>query len=499
MTRKLPFLPLLLFTLILLLASQACGAGDPASLDATLASRGAPNRAQATLPATTPEIPTRTQQPADPPTATPTLQPTPGLGVDPNLLNGLKIQFWQPWSGETNRELKALIEQYNLTNDLGIQVEMTSFGSQEALDQAMQAAIADGKPPDLTAAYLFQALNWQAGEGFVDLQPYLNDPDSGLSIEELADFYSSFFNAGQVGNEQLGLPAIGSAQVLVYNQTWAEELGFNSPPETPEELAKQACAAAQANKLDDNPENDGKGGLILSTHYSPIFAWITAFGGEIYNPANEGGNDKSYHFASEQVESAFSFLRDLYDRGCAWLPEEPYPEDGFANRLGLFAVNSVVNLPYQAGALQKAGSQDRWTVLPFPTREGGAALSVYGPAFEIMQSTPEKQLAAWMLIRYLLAPENQARLVQASNGLPVRKDTLSFLKEYQAAQTDWTAAQQLSANALSEPTAASWKTVRWALSDAATQLFRAYFTSDKIPELVKFLDKTAAELHRDAP
>ena len=35
------------------------------------------------------------------------------------------------------------------------------------------------------------------------------------------------------------------------------------------------------------------------------------------------------------------------------------------------------------------------------------------------------------------------------------------------------------------------------LSDAATQLFRSYFSIDQVPEMLGFWDRMAAELHKD--
>ncbi len=53
--------------------------------------------------------------------------------------------------------------------------------------------------------------------------------------------------------------------------------------------------------------------------------------------------------------------------------------------------------------------------------------------------------------------------------------------------------------AVPEPNLPSWRTVRWAVSDAATQLFRYYFTIDQVAELAELLDDTAADLHRRSP
>ena len=61
----------------------------------------------------------------------------------------------------------------------------------------------------------------------------------------------------------------------------------------------------------------------------------------------------------------------------------------------------------------------------------------------------------------------------------------------------WHAAINLMPVAHPEPAYQSWGIVRWAVSDAATQLFRSYFTSDSIPELVTFLDQTANDLHEN--
>ena len=41
--------------------------------------------------------------------------------------------------------------------------------------------------------------------------------------------------------------------------------------------------------------------------------------------------------------------------------------------------------------------------------------------------------------------------------------------------------------------------MRWAVSDAATQLFRYYFTIDKVADLAELLDDTAADLHKRVP
>jgi hypothetical protein len=45
-----------------------------------------------------------------------------------------------------------------------------------------------------------------------------------------------------------------------------------------------------------------------------------------------------------------------------------------------------------------------------------------------------------------------------------------------------------------EPKLPSWSSVQWALQDASTQLFRPYFTIERVPLTLQELDKTAQEL-----
>jgi multiple sugar transport system substrate-binding protein/sn-glycerol 3-phosphate transport system substrate-binding protein len=324
----------------------------------------------------------------------------------------------------------------------------------------------------------------------VDLDDYVNDPVWGFSPAEQADFIPAFWEARTVGGRRIGLPALQSAQVLFYNRSWAAELGFAGPPDTPAALRRQACAAAEAYRQDDDPANDGRGGLIFSTHPAALSGWISAFGGEIAPP--DGGG---YRFDTPETRQALRFLRELYDAGCAWLPESEPDVAGFAGRQGLVAAGSLLELPHLARAFERSQNPDDWTVLPFPSPQGEPAVAAYGPSFVILESDPERQLAAWLFIKWLAAPESQARLAAASGLLPVRQAALEPLTASPPLSPQYATALDLLPYARPEPSYASWDIVRWALSDAAVQLTRYYFTIDQLPALVELLHETARELH----
>jgi ABC-type glycerol-3-phosphate transport system substrate-binding protein len=287
------------------------------------------------------------------------------------------------------------------------------------------------------------------------------------------------------------LPVVRSAQVLYYNQSWAEEL-FSRTAGHPGAVQEQACA--RHNRADDDPQNDGSGGLAISTQPTAAAGWLESFGSEFARPDGSG-----YRFNTSQVEEAFRFLRGLYDAGCAWLPENDSFEDDFASRRALFTAGSLADVPGQLAIMERAGNRDRWTVLPFPSPDGEPAISAYGPSYVILKTTPEQQLAAWLFARWLSEPERQAALALASGTLPTRRSAAQQLSALSSSSAQWHAGQGLIETARMEPSFASWSTVRWALGDAATQLFRYYFTADGIPSLVQLLDETAQELHERSP
>jgi ABC-type glycerol-3-phosphate transport system substrate-binding protein len=390
--------------------------------------------------------------------------------------------------------MSSLIEDFNKTNQWDITVNATTLNSPDEMQEHMELAIEEGSPPDITVAYLYQAAAWD-GDLLVELDDYVDDPIWGFTPDEQDDFFPIFWKHDKLEGVRLGIPAHRSAQMLYYNSTWAEELGFHRPPSTPAQFKQQACAAAKAVKEDENPENDTRGGWIISTNYAAVLGWLFAFEGQVTDPKGD-----VYLFATPEVEEALSFLRELFEQGCAWLPEGELgdvSEREFANRFGLFSTGSLTDIPYQEEAFADAKSVDEWSVLSFPSYDNQAAITVYGPSYFILKSTPEKQLASWLLIQWLASAENQAKLIKASGGFPLKASVLEIIDEGIPPLDQWIMAVDLLPRARAEPNLPSWRTVRWTVNDVAIQLYRWYFTMEQLPATIKLFDKTANELHAE--
>ena len=193
-------------------------------------------------------------------------------------------------------------------------------------------------------------LTWQAQSQIVfPLDELIHDPEWGLTSQETADIFNVFWNEESDG-QRWGIPAERNAQVLFYNVSWAQALGFQHPPANTAEFKAQACAAMKANVADDNPDNNGTGGWILSTDPLALESWRLAFGGDPL-PTQEG---QPYNFNTPAAVSAYTFLKSMVDENCAWTARNPAPYPYFAQRQALFYSGSLLDLPFQARAMDFA-------------------------------------------------------------------------------------------------------------------------------------------------
>jgi ABC-type glycerol-3-phosphate transport system substrate-binding protein len=410
------------------------------------------------------------------------------MGVKLSELAGTTVNFWHVWgTGDPAEGMTAVIDEFNASNEWGITVEAVDQGHYRDAEDAMNAAIQSGDVPNALVGYANAIAGWNMVGVIADLQPYVDDPDVGFSAEEIADFYQAAYNGGVTADgTRIALPLSQSANVIFYNKTWAQELGFDEAPQDAAEFKEQACAAAAANAADDNPDNDGTGGLVLYTGASNVFSWLFAFGDD---GLTEDGT--AYDFTAPAVEETAVFLKDLWDEGCAF-PTESYPNPEFATRQALFTMSSSVGIPYQVAAFEEAGTTDEWEFIPFVGPDGQKAVNAFGQYVTLVDTTPVQNLATWLFLKYFTAPESQATWINASAYYPVRMSTEDLVKEYSEEHPQWLTGLKLLEYGQSEPNMASWGSVRRAVEDAFDAIIQG--AKEDIPTLLEELDNTAAEL-----
>lgn len=404
-------------------------------------------------------------------------------------LSGTVISFWHVFrSGGQAEGMTEIVADFNNTNEWGITVEDFAQGGQSDLEEAVNAAIASGDLPNVTLGFANAMANWYSVGVIAPLNEFLEDPEFGLSDEELDALYEGPYEQGTLPDgTQIGIPMHQSAQVLFYNFSWAEELGFDAPPATSAEFREQACAAAEANASDDDPDNDGTGGLVHFPGASNIAAWVYAFGGDIVNETRD-----AYALNSETMLDVALFLKDLQDSGCTFATDS-FPNPEMATRKALFTTSSTAGIPFQAAAFEDAGSDDEWGLIPFPGPDGNLAINAFGQLIGIVDTNEQQNLASWLWIRYLTSPEVQAKWIEFTGYFPSQETTVPFVADYAAENPLWNLGQELAPLGKSEPNMAAHGAVRGAIQDAFFAIAEAEDEA-AVQAILDELQATAEEL-----
>lgn len=382
---------------------------------------------------------------------------------------GVTVQFWHVYSDAPGEALQGLVDEFNTTNEYGITVEALNQGGYSDVEDKVNAGIQSGDLPDVVMAYTNTMTDWYSVGYIADLNPMIADADYGLTADQLADIYPHLIVGGSTPDGAwIAYPMTQSANVLVYNFTWAEELGFAEAPKTSAELKEQVCAAAAAN-TEIGGDYAGTGGLVYYPSSTNWLNFLYAFGGSEVN-----ADGTAYDFGSQAAIDASMFILDLKADGCVWQTES-YPNPEQAQRKALITMSSTAGAPYYASAFEDAGNTtDVWGWIAAPGPDGKLAVDAFNQMLGVVPSTPDKEMASWLFIKWLTSPEIQARWVQISGYYGTQYTTEALLADYAAANPVWASGVALAAIGPSEPqTFPAWTSVRSLVNNMAAELYSA--------------------------
>ena len=413
------------------------------------------------------------------------------LNVEKEALRGIQVRAWHPWFGAQASLFESQVALFNTENEWGIIVSAEGKGNYSELFLQTDAALKESNPPQIAISFPEHAIEWQ--DNVVDLNAYVHDPLYGLNPLEMSDFYAPVWAQDEVDGKRLGVPAQRTARFILYNQSWARELGFDSPPATSSEFEGQACAAHRALGEDEDANNDALGGWLIDTDPMTPLSWMIAFGGGVQE-------EDGYRFLVPGNVAVFKYLKTLQQKNCAWVAStELSVFDRFASRQALFATASLEDLPDLTRAFSAAANKDEWTVLTFPGIERDA-LVLYGSSFIMFASDDVTQLASWLFMRWMLSADNQARWVQSTGLFPLRESTMDLLADYSASHLQWSEAVKLLPRGEVTPQLSSWRLVRVMLGDGFRDMFDTIrhpdLTEGQVPLILKQMDDTVADLNQ---
>ena len=388
-------------------------------------------------------------------------------------LSGEVVTYWHvfPADDPQGEWINGLIEEFNQTNEYGITVEGYDQGTYSDVATKMTAGIQSGDLPNLAMGYTNNIAEWASVSVMVDMNEFITDAAYGLSDETLADFYPGVLDAGKDSTgAQIAYPLSQSERVLIYNYTWAQELGFDAAPSNTAELKEQLCAAAAANDAIGG-DFAGTGGLVYYPSLEDYMTFFNAFGGQ--SVLDDG---VTYDFNSDAAVAAAEYINDLRDSGCT-LQTESYPNPEQAQRKTLITQSSSAGIKYYGYAFGDAENEDVWGPIPVVGPNGEKVVTSYQQMIGMVNVSPESNMAAWIFLNHLTSPENQAGWIKVAGYFPTRVSTEALIADYAAEDANYAAALELIPLGVAHPqTAPAYSAVRGELGDATAELYAAEST-----------------------
>jgi multiple sugar transport system substrate-binding protein/sn-glycerol 3-phosphate transport system substrate-binding protein len=405
-------------------------------------------------------------------------------------LRGTTVTYWYQHTQGREVALKKMIERFNTTNQWGITVKGEYAGVYSEITNKMTAGIAGGNTPDLVVAYQNDSATYELSDALVDLNPYVADPKFGVSKVELADYFPGFLAQDvnpQFGNKRLGWPPNRSIEILYYNAGWLKALGIAAPPKTWDEFYEDAKKATDPAK--------GTYGYAISLDASNVFALVIGRGGDFRTPGGSG-----YSLDTPQLRASFAFFQKLLKDGYAKKIAEQFGDQtDFANRKVLFTIGTTSGIPFYDEAVKKgAKGPFAWSVAPIPHTTAKPMLNIFGASVSVVKSTPEKQLASWLFLRWMSEPTQQAEWTRVSNYFPVRRSTAAQLGDYLAKNVQFAAAWEAlqTGDQKAEPSFTGYDQVR----DAISAAYNAVLDGAEVDSTIVALNNKANKIfHQTKP
>ena len=379
-------------------------------------------------------------------------KPDPWANIDPT---GQEIIYWHHHSGSRETFFLNLVEEFNTTNPWNIHVTAIYKGGYGDIFTAMLQVLNTPDAPDLVSAYQNQAATYQLQNALFDMTPVVNSPTWGLSQADLLDYFPGFLASDvfpYFDNQRLGFPPGRSMEVMYYNTEWLAELGYTAPPATPAEFQAAACAAT-ANPFSGQTGIGDPLGYQLSLDASRFASWTFAFGGDVFD-----AETNQYSLNSPEAINAMTFLKGLFDEGCAALVTENYGDQtDFGRGRLLFSVGSSSGIPYYNRAV---GGDFEWNVGALPHTSSDPTMNIYGASVSIPKHTPERELAAWLFLKYFTTTDVQAEWAKFSSYFPVRQSAADQMADFFVDNPQYANAFNLLPHTKSEPNAPNYDYAR---------------------------------------
>lgn len=350
-----------------------------------------------------------------------------------NPQNPVTITIWHNFGGQMQATMDEQIEEFNATvgKEKGVVASVTSISGSASLQEKL-TMIALGDPgapemPDITTSYPATAM-LLADKGL------LVPMDEHFSDEELADYLSRFLEEGRLLDGKLYVfPFAKSTEVLFLNQTLFERFS-SATGVTADSLSTFEGIAEAAiryynwtNEQTPDIANDGKAFYTADSFFNLAQVGMEQTGSSLF--AGE-----KLQLNTDEFERVWNIIFEAAVRGGFAI------YDGYSTDLSktgdiLCSTGSTAGILFYGDEItypNNAKEAVEYAILPYPSFEGGKTIAIQrGSGLAVARSTPEKEEAAALFIKWFTAPEQNMRFVASTGYLPVTNQAFAEQMELQ--------------------------------------------------------------------
>src|SRR3989442_151231 len=270
----------------------ACG-GNVSPTAAPVKPTEAPKPAAA-APTTAP-APAATTAPAAPPATAPAPAPpqpaaagatapagaTPAAAAPATGTKLVTIDYWHRSSGDAAKQLETLANDYSKQNEGKYKVSAIAQGEIAELNKKIRAAAAGGGMPGATMGDDYDITAYAFSKIIVPLDPYLDDPQNGLTPAQRQDFLPQQLERHKLPiyeGKTMAFPQGFSAFTTFWNVDALKKAGFDAPPQIWQEVPDHVRAVAKANPNMSGWWIGGAVDRFISTLLAYRVDWMTPDG-----------------------------------------------------------------------------------------------------------------------------------------------------------------------------------------------------------------------------
>ena len=219
------------------------------------------------------------------------------VAAPPPVDNKVHVVYWEKWTGFEGDAIRAVVDEFNRSQDR-IQVDLLTISG---IQNKLLLATAGGTPPDVSGIWSYLIPQYVDARALTPLDDLCRE--AGIGPE---DYVPVYWKAGYYNERIYALPTTPGSTALHYNTKMFREVGLdpNKPPRTIEDLDR---AAERLTKR----EPGGRITRIGYMHSEPgwwHWSWVYLFGGRLWD-----GGDRLTVNAPENIR-AFQWIRSYSEK-----------------------------------------------------------------------------------------------------------------------------------------------------------------------------------------